>query len=50
MEAETLALAQEIDFSMWGLYARATFVVKLVMLMLIGASIWSWGIIMYYLS
>ncbi|WP_420586416.1 protein TolQ [Ruegeria sp.] len=45
MEAETLALAQEIDFSMWGLYARATFIVKLVMLMLIGASIWSWAII-----
>ncbi|KIC21961.1 protein TolQ [Leisingera sp. ANG-Vp] len=45
MEAETLALAQEIDFSMWGLFARATVTVKLVMLMLIGASIWSWGII-----
>ncbi len=45
MEAETLALAQEIDFSMWGLFARATFIVKLVMLMLIVASIWSWGII-----
>ena len=45
MEAETLALAQEIDFSMWGLFARATVTVKLVMLMLVGASIWSWGII-----
>lgn len=45
MEAETLALAQEIDFSMWGLFARATFTVKLVMLMLTAASIWSWGII-----
>mgnify|MGYP000406563207 CR=1 FL=1 len=45
MEAETLALAQEIDFSMWGLFARATITVKLVMLMLIIASIWSWGII-----
>ncbi|EBA18512.1 proton transporter TolQ [Roseobacter sp. SK209-2-6] len=45
MEAETLALAQEIDFSMWGLFARATLTVKLVMLMLIVASIWSWGII-----
>ncbi|MDE4132708.1 protein TolQ [Phaeobacter sp. QD34_3] len=45
MEAETLALAQEIDFSMWGLFARATITVKLVMLMLIAASIWSWGII-----
>lgn len=41
----SLALAQEIDFSMWGLFARATLTVKLVMLMLIVASIWSWGII-----
>lgn len=45
MEAETLALAQEIDFSMWGLFARATFTVKLVMIMLILASFWSWSII-----
>ena len=45
MEAETLALAQEIDFSMWGLFARATFIVKLVMLMLIVASFWAWSII-----
>ncbi|AHD10647.1 protein TolQ [Phaeobacter gallaeciensis] len=46
MEAETLALAQEIDFSMWGLFARATLTVKLVMLMLVVASIWSWAIIL----
>ncbi|MET4101073.1 biopolymer transport protein TolQ [Roseovarius sp. MBR-78] len=45
MEAETLALAQEIDFSMWALFARATFIVKLVMLMLILASFWAWSII-----
>lgn len=45
MEAETLALAQEIDFSMWGLFARATLTVKLVMVILIVASIWSWAII-----
>lgn len=45
MEAETLALAQEIDFSLWGLFARATFTVKLVMIMLIAASFWSWAII-----
>ena len=45
MEAETLALAQEIDFSMWGLFARATFTVKLVMLMLVIASFWAWSII-----
>ncbi|MDU8910423.1 protein TolQ [Aestuariicoccus sp. MJ-SS9] len=46
MEAETLALAQEIDFSMWGLFARATLTVKLVMVLLIFASIWSWSIIL----
>lgn len=45
MEAETLALAQEIDFSLWGLFARATFTVKLVMILLILASFWSWAII-----
>ena len=45
MEAETLALAQEIDFSMWGLFARATLGVKLVMIILIIASFWSWLII-----
>lgn len=45
MEAETLALAQEIDFSLWGLFARATLVVKLVMITLIIASFWAWGII-----
>lgn len=45
MEAETLALAQEIDFSMWGLFARATLTVKLVMLLLIVASVWAWAII-----
>jgi biopolymer transport protein TolQ len=45
MEAETLALAHEIDFSMWGLFARATLTVKLVMIMLILASFWSWAII-----
>jgi biopolymer transport protein TolQ len=45
MEAETLALAQGIDFSLWGLFARATLIVKLVILMLTLASFWSWGII-----
>lgn len=45
METEALAAAQEIDFSLLALFLRATFTVKLVMLILIGASIWSWGII-----
>jgi len=45
MEAETLALATEVDFSMWGLFLRATITVKLVMIVLIVASFWAWGII-----
>ncbi|MDF1726632.1 MAG: protein TolQ [Sulfitobacter sp.] len=45
METEALALAGEVDFSIWGLFARATFTVKLVMIVLIIASFWSWSII-----
>ena len=45
METETLALTQAIDFSMWALFARATFTVKLVVLVLLIASFWSWSII-----
>jgi biopolymer transport protein TolQ len=45
METETLAMAQEIDFSMLALFARATFTVKVVMLLLMIASFWSWAII-----
>lgn len=45
METETLALVQEIDFSLWALFARATLTVKLVMILLIVASFWSWSII-----
>jgi biopolymer transport protein TolQ len=45
MEAETLALAQEIDFSLWALFVRATLIVKLVMGMLVFASFWAWSII-----
>lgn len=33
------------DFSMWALFARATLIVKLVILLLIAASFWSWAII-----
>jgi len=44
MEAEALAAVQTADFSMWGLFARATLTVKLVMLGLIVMSVWSWGI------
>lgn len=45
MEAEILASAQDMDFSMWGMFAQATFVVKLVMALLIVASFWAWAII-----
>ena len=45
MESEALAVAQEIDFSMWSLFMRATLTVKLVMLALIAMSIWAWGVI-----
>lgn len=40
MEATTL------DFSLLALFLRASFTVKLVMLALIGASFWSWAIIL----
>ena len=33
-----------IDFSIWALFSRATLPVKLVILLLIGLSIWSWAI------
>ncbi|TYB84881.1 protein TolQ [Oceaniovalibus sp. ACAM 378] len=45
METETLALAQEIDFSLWGLFARSTLTVKLVMLLLLISSFWAWATI-----
>ncbi|RVT87208.1 protein TolQ [Rhodobacteraceae bacterium CCMM004] len=45
MEPETLALASEIDFSMWGLFLRATLTVKIVMLILVLASFWAWAVI-----
>ncbi len=45
METDTLAMAQEIDFSLLALFARATFTVKIVMILLLVASVWSWSII-----
>ena len=33
-----------IDFSIWALFSRATLPVKLVILLLIGLSVWSWTI------
>ena len=45
MDTQTLATAQEIDFSLVALFLRATFTVKVVMLMLFVSSVWSWAII-----
>ncbi|WP_347311108.1 protein TolQ [Defluviimonas sp. SAOS-178_SWC] len=45
MDTQTLAMAQEIDFSLLALFWRASFVVQLVMIMLTVASFWSWSII-----
>ncbi|PPB80606.1 cell division and transport-associated protein TolQ [Albidovulum inexpectatum] len=45
MDTQTLALAQEMDFSLLALFWRASPVVKLVMIMLVVASFWSWAII-----
>jgi biopolymer transport protein TolQ len=45
MDTETLAAAQAIDFSFLALFLRATLTVKLVMILLIAASFWSWSII-----
>lgn len=44
METETLAVAQGIDFSLWGLFSRATLTVQLVVMLLMAASFWSWSI------
>ena len=45
MDTSTLAQASELDFSLIALFMRATLTVKLVMMMLMVASFWSWGII-----
>ena len=48
MEQEIIsqaAGASVVDFSMWGLFMRADIIVKLVMILLVLASFWSWAII-----
>ncbi|PRX35155.1 biopolymer transport protein TolQ [Meinhardsimonia xiamenensis] len=45
METETLVLAEQLDFSFLALFWRATLTVKLVMILLILASVWAWAII-----
>ena len=42
---DSSALATVTDFSLWALFIRADIVVKLVMIGLIFASVWSWAII-----
>jgi biopolymer transport protein TolQ len=44
METETLALAQEADYTLIALFFRATLIVQLVMIGLIVASIWVWAV------
>lgn len=36
---------EPVDFTFWALFARATFVVQAVMVLLIAASVWGWAII-----
>ena len=45
MEAEPLAAAQQMDFSLLAQFMRATLTVKVVMVSLVAASFWSWAII-----
>ena len=44
METANLAAASA-DVSLWSLFMQASFVVKLVMLGLIGASVWTWAMV-----
>ena len=43
--SQVVGLASNTDFSIWSLFIRADFIVKSVILMLIGCSIYSWAII-----
>ncbi len=45
VDAANLAAATGGDLSLWSLFVQASFVVKLVMLGLVGASVWVWAII-----
>jgi biopolymer transport protein TolQ len=38
-------MEQATDYTMWGLFAHATLVVKGIMVMLVLASVWCWGVI-----
>ena len=43
--SQAVGLASNTDFSLWSLFVRADFIVKSVILMLIGCSIYSWAVI-----
>jgi biopolymer transport protein TolQ len=43
--SQAVGLASSTDFSLWSLFIRADYIVKSVILMLIGCSIYSWAII-----
>ena len=43
--SQAVGLASNTDFSLWSLFIRADFIVKTVIIMLIGCSIYSWAII-----
>ena len=43
--SQAVGLASNTDFSLWSLFLRADFIVKSVILMLIGCSVYSWAII-----
>jgi biopolymer transport protein TolQ len=45
MEADVLAAAGGIDFSLAAMFTRATVVVQIVTVLLVAASVWSWSII-----
>jgi biopolymer transport protein TolQ len=43
--SQAVGFASNTDFSLWSLFLRADFIVKSVILMLIGCSIYSWAVI-----
>ena len=43
--SQAVGLASNTDFSLWSLFIRADFIVKSVILILIGCSIYSWAVI-----
>ena len=43
--SQAVGLASNTDFSLWSLFIRADFIVKSVIIILIGCSVYSWAII-----